>query len=141
MKFNPLTEEQLNAPAYEAGKYSFRVIEAEEKTSKKGNPMIKVSLEISSGHRKPIVVNDFLLSNEKAQWKLSGFCKSIGKEELYKSGEMGVFDIKEQRGMAEFQYEEYEGKKYLRVKNYLEKDEQDIEPEQSNEELDDDIPF
>jgi len=141
MNFTPLTEEQLSQPSYEAGEYKFRVTEAEEKVSKTGNPMMVVNLEIIAEGRKPIHIKDYLVATEKGAWKLSSFCKSIGKEGLYKTGAMGIFDIKEQRGNAYFDFEEYEGKKYLKVKYYVEPSEDVPPPVEDESEFGDEIPF
>lgn len=142
MQFTPKSEKEIYAPTYEPGTYKFRVIDASEEISKKGNEMIKITLEVSDGVNAPTRVNDFILNIDKSHYKLLNFCKAIGKVSLYESGNIGVFDIKEQRGKANFHYEEYEGRHYLKVKDYLEKKENTLaNDEQQPSDPDDDIPF
>lgn len=141
MQFTPKSEEELNSPTYPSGEYGFRVIEAEETVSKAGNPMIKVKLEIQKGHLSPLYINDYLLT--ESHFKLYSFCKSIGKKELYESGRISPFDLKEKSGHAKFDFEEYNGKKYLKAKAYIAKENQTASGVVVHEDdaLDDEIPF
>lgn len=139
MKFPVLTEDELNRPAYEPGIYWFTVKKVEETESKAGNPMFKIEIlvDFERGH---LAMADYLLCTREASWKISQFCKAIGKEDLYKSGNIDPLDILNKQGKCEVHFElnKENGKKYLRVKSYIIPEKTDTEVEVT---LNDDIPF
>lgn len=139
-EFKPLSDEELKAPMYPAGIYSFRVKSANIGFSKSsGNPMITVFLEIKEEGKQPITIKDYLV--ETMMWKLSTFCKSIGKDGLYKNGSIEESQIINSEGFADFIYEksDKDGKEYLKVKNYIKKESENASPD--DEFLNDDINF
>lgn len=137
MKFPVLTEEELNRPLYEPGEYWFTVKKVEETQSKAGNPMLKIEIvvDFERGH---LAMWDYLLCTKESSWKISQFCKSIGKAGLYKTGNIEPIDILNQQGRCEIHHQsnKEDGKKYLRVKTYIIDDSVKTEPE-----LNDEIPF
>lgn len=93
MKFQPKTEEELEAEANEnllpAGTYDFEVLAARERTSKSGNPMIEVEVEVFHDNGS-IKVKDFLM--EAMQFKLLHFCEVAGLESKYAAGDLEDVD-------------------------------------------------
>lgn len=138
MKFEVLSDEQLNKPMYEPGIYWFIVKKVTEKISKAGNNMFQIEILVNFGNGMTLMLYDYLLCTKEASWKISQFCTSIGKEGLYKTGNMEPIDILEQRGKCELHYQinPRDEKKYLRVKSYLK-----TEENEKKEEFNDDIPF
>lgn len=139
MRFPVLTDEELNKPLYAPGTYWFTVKNMEEAVSKAGNSMIKIEITVFFENG-PLAIYDYLLGTKEASWKISQFCKSIGREGLYKMGNIEPVDILGQRGKCEIHYQENDGKKYLRVKSYI-IPEKNNETETVEEKLDDEIPF
>lgn len=152
MKFNPIDIESFSS--YEAGEYYFKVIKGESLTSKKGNPMIKLEVAVQVGNKK-LIMWDYLLEpilsigemlNDKEKYKfykLSQFCKSIGKEGWYKMGEINVLNLAGQEGKCycDLQLNEQDKKEYLRIKYYIEPN-TDEQPSVNDPAFkDDDIPF
>lgn len=80
MAFQYKAKAPVAAPEYKplpAGKYKFKVIDAEEKKSKNsGNQMLEVVLRVN-GDDGPKVW-DYLVFTEKALWKVDQFFASIG---------------------------------------------------------------
>jgi hypothetical protein len=119
-EFKPLSEQEIKSPTYTAGTYKFKVLEALVGYSKSsGNPMLTLILELHEKGKATINIKDYLV--ESAQWKLLSFCKSIGKEGLYKEGAIEGSQIVGLTGFAEFVYEknDKDGREYLKVKNYI----------------------
>jgi len=88
MRFTPKTDEEINAENMLApGIYSFEVINAENKVSKKDNEMIVLSLQIfdhDGNHAQRI--NDYLL--ESMAFKLKHAAEACGFGDQYKSGDL-----------------------------------------------------
>lgn len=122
-EFKPLSDQEIKSQIYTAGTYKFKVLEALVGYSKaSGNPMITLILELNEKGKSTINIKDYLV--ESAQWKLSSFCKSIGKEGLYKEGAIEESQIVGLTGFAEFVYEKNDKdcREYLKVKNYIKPD-------------------
>ena len=63
MNFTPKSEKELSEEnLFPAGIYPFEILEATDKTSKKGNDMIELKLRVFHGERHQIV-NDYLLES------------------------------------------------------------------------------
>ena len=61
------------------GNYGFRVIEAEEETSKSGNPMIKLKLRLIKGGKDGSACFDRLVFTPAAHWKIDQFLSSCAR--------------------------------------------------------------
>jgi hypothetical protein len=91
MKFTPITEQEAEAQSssiWPDGTYDFEVKEAEEKTSQAGNEMTELQVWIfnKEGDRK--MVFDYLVSSEKASWKIRHFAASCGLIRQYETGSL-----------------------------------------------------
>lgn len=119
--------------------YKFVVSHAEEALSKAGNEQIKIEVCVVNENGDNKNFNDYLVGQQNCAWKLSQFSKSTELYDVYKKSGLGVSDVSGASGMCELHYEEYEGKKYLRIKRYLFDETKDFSVE--SEKLDDDLPF
>lgn len=100
MKFQPKTEKEIAEEGLiPAGTIcDFEVIEAEEKTSKAGNPMIALQLKVWRPNGSTSLIRDWLLLDQ--MWKLHAFCGSVGKLAEYDAGEIDPFELKGCTGRA-----------------------------------------
>ena len=64
------------------GEYPAMVETAEEKTSKAGNPMLVVELNVYKNDGNTVTVKDYLITGGQysADWKIKNLCKSAGIE-------------------------------------------------------------
>jgi hypothetical protein len=84
LKFQPKTDEEIKrAGLVDPGTYDFEVMGAEDKTSKKGNPMTVVILKVFVGERTR-EMKDYLL--EVFPKKLKHFAYGIGMAKGYDDG-------------------------------------------------------
>jgi hypothetical protein len=90
MRFEPKSEEELKSVVLAPGVYDGEVLKAEEKTSKKGNDMIVLTLKFYGAGDDATVVNDYLLDSMPK--KLRHFCEAAGILDLYESGEFQADD-------------------------------------------------
>lgn len=86
LKFTPMSDEEIKrAGLIASGTYDFEVVTAEEKTSKKGNPMIVVSLKVFvGGAERPM--KDWLL--EIFPKKFKHFLYGVGCSRMYDDGDL-----------------------------------------------------
>lgn len=100
MKFTPKTEKQIAEEGLiPAGTISdFEVLEAEEKNSKAGNPMVALQLKVWRPDGGTALIRDWLLLDQ--MWKLHAFCASVGKLAEYEAGEIDAFELKGCTGRA-----------------------------------------
>ena len=106
MKFTPTAEEQQERRTFEpfpAGEYDYEVAEAEDTTSKAGNEMIHITLNVfnAEGHKR--VVHDYLL--DSAAWKIKQFAASAGLLERYNSGEIEAYEMSGKTGRLKLKIE------------------------------------
>lgn len=85
MRFTPKNEDELN-PLIPAGVYDAEVVKAEEKESKKGNPMIAITLRVFMPNGDTVLLNDWLM--EAMLEKLLQFCNAAGLRAIYDQGEL-----------------------------------------------------
>lgn len=152
MRFKPKTQEELDSMnLFKAGIYSFKVTNAQDQTSKSGNEMLKITLEIYDDMGNIHHLFDYLL--EAMAHKLHSFCKSVGLLELYKNGALhsndcigkcGLVEIGIEKGKENPQGGFYADKNA--VKKYLdEKSRQTSTPSTQSSKtesgFDDDLPF
>lgn len=91
MKFTPLDEEALNAQRgiLKEGEADFEVMIANDKFSKSsGQPMIELKLKVWDCEGKEGIIFDYLVGN--VQWKLHQFLASVGRLDLYESGDVNT---------------------------------------------------
>lgn len=97
MKFRPMSREEADKKRFsvlEPGRYNARIVHAEETTSKAGNDMFVVELEVF-GPDGPVIVKDYLLPTPKMIWKLLHLAEALGIEAKYQAGEMRPADVVE----------------------------------------------
>lgn len=105
----------------EPGEHTLRVVEAKEDTSKGGNDMIKLTLQVvrKDGSKGPKLF-DYLVFTAAAFWKVDQFLKAA--ERHPGAGEEINIDADDLIGIeveAELKIEEHEGKKSNKVESYL----------------------
>lgn len=89
MKFQSKSRNEIEAETLlPKGVYDFQVVKAEEGTSKKGNPMIKVCLRVFAPNGGTPFVWDYLL--EAFLGKLLNFCEATGHMDDYNRGELNA---------------------------------------------------
>jgi hypothetical protein len=96
MEFKPRTEQEIaDSRLLKKGEYDFEVLDATEKTSKAGHPMIELKLRVwsASGGR---VLTDYLLAETPA--KLRGAAAACGLLTAYETGSLSDNDFKGKRG-------------------------------------------
>jgi hypothetical protein len=90
MNFAPKSEKELkDALVIPEGEYDYEVIDAEEKTSKKGNEMIEITLKVFHGDSFR-TITDYLM--EAMAFKLRHFCEAGGIIKLYDNGTLTASD-------------------------------------------------
>lgn len=89
MRFQPKTEEEIAvANLLIGGDYPFEVVNAEEQTSKAGNDMVKLRLNVINAEDRGHTIFDYLVGTEGAAYKLRHFAESVGLLAEYERGEM-----------------------------------------------------
>jgi len=87
MKFTPKTQEQIDTEnLLPEGAYDAEITSAEEKTSKKGNPMIEVNLKVYGANGGFRIVRDWLM--EAVPHKLLHCAESLNLRAEYDAGEI-----------------------------------------------------
>ena len=100
-KYTPLNREELEAKndfePLAPGRYDFQVHKATEKTSSSGNDMIELILDVYAGDR-TYKVWDYLTFTVKSQYKPWNFCKAVGLEKDFETGELTAFQCEGRSG-------------------------------------------
>lgn len=134
--FTPKTEQEIQEEGLlPAGIYPFEVIKAENQMSKKGAPMVKLTLNVYNGESEKIVF-DYLL--EAMAYKLHAFCKHTGLQDQYDSGALNVDDMVGKSGFVKLKVQksdEYGSQNS--ISNYVERPPQNLDEALGG----DDIPF
>ncbi|MCH2134148.1 MAG: DUF669 domain-containing protein [Phycisphaerales bacterium] len=89
MDFNPA--DSGNSSSFELlpeGTYDIEVIDAEERTSQKGNEMIALTLQANHPDGYTVRVWDYLVSVAAATFKIEQFCNAAGLTEQFKAGRL-----------------------------------------------------
>ena len=60
------------------GYYPAKIVAAEEKYSKSGKPMLQLKLEVDAGGTRTVDVNEYLLLDSTAPWKVEQYLAAIG---------------------------------------------------------------
>lgn len=89
MNFTPKKDEELNSfDVFPKGEYDFEVVKAVDETSKAGNTMIKLEIDIFAPNGKKSRVFDYLL--ESLAYKLKHFCQAVGLHDEYEEGNINA---------------------------------------------------
>lgn len=97
MNFKPKSDDELNTfDLFPTGEYDFDVIKAIDDTSKAGNDMIKLELDVYATNGKRTRVFDYLL--ESLSYKLKHFCEATGLAKEYESGDLSAEMCKNRAG-------------------------------------------
>ncbi|MEE2908280.1 MAG: DUF669 domain-containing protein [Planctomycetota bacterium] len=89
MEFNP--SDAGNSSGFELlpeGTYDIEVIDAEERTSQKGNEMIALTLQAQHPEGYPVRIWDYLVSVAAATFKIEQFCNAAGLQQKFKAGRL-----------------------------------------------------
>jgi hypothetical protein len=103
----------------EPGEYYLEIIDWEEKTTKKGDPMVKIVCEISAGQPfEGKSINDFICIIPSMLWRLKVLLKCLG---LPHEGEVSVNPDQWQNRVfkAEIIQQEYNDKIYNKIGNFI----------------------
>jgi hypothetical protein len=115
MNFRPKTEKELEQsrllPDCDA---PFEVIEASDATSKGGNPMIKLKLNVFGPNDRQVHIYDYI-SDAFMEHKLRHFCFCVGLGAAYESGTLTARQCLGRQGYAHIVLED--GKDGFRDKN------------------------
>lgn len=148
--FNPMTEEELNsASMIEEGFYDFEVVKSTRKTSKSGNPMAELNINVWDKEGKQHLIFDYLVFSTVPLniKKVKHFCDAVGLQDQYKQGqipeELERYCGKVLIGIQEEKPNPNGGcwpKKNI-VVDYLKSDKESSKKPIESNELNDDIPF
>jgi hypothetical protein len=103
MNFKPHTEQEIaDGKLWAKGVYPFEILDAFEKTSKAGHPMIELKIRIASdkGSR---IIPDYLL--EQTPEKLRHACAACGLLEKYETGCLSNDDFVGKQGRLKLSVE------------------------------------
>ena len=152
MQFQPKTQEEIREQVKSRysillpGVYDFEVLEANDRISKKGNPMLELLLNIAEytpeGSLKNYWVRDYILSDN--QPRLFELCEAINMLGDYERGVLDPVDLQGKCGRAEIIIRKDKEGQYPdqnSVKKYIAKKFESQEPSKQAQSLDDDIPF
>ncbi len=106
MEFNPQDAGDRGAfTLLPEGLYDIEVVEAEERTSQKGNQMIALTIEARHPDGYPSRVWDYLVSTPAAVFKIKQFCDAAGLTSHFESGRLTVQDCHNRRLKAKIMIE------------------------------------
>lgn len=119
------------------GRYSFKVMKIEEKFSKTGNPMLKLTLKLNYDSKPTGISWDYLVDSEDVSWKRKHFLESLGLGDLWDKHEITITDcdlIMKANGICEIIQETMpNGAPTNKIKDYIKALEQKM--------IDDNLPF
>src|SRR5262249_13125259 len=126
MKITPITEEEIKyLRILPEGEYDFLIFDAIDTTSKSGNEMIHLILDIINNNKK-YIIHEYLLNNEINIEKIRNICESIGILDKYNSSIIEAKDFKDKKGRAKVSIKN--DNDYIKnvVKKYIKKETVDI---------------
>jgi len=95
MEFNPQDAgDRGSFTLLPEGLYDIEVVEAEERTSQKGNQMIALTIEARHPDGYPSRVWDYLVSTPAALFKVKQFCDAAGLTSAFESGRLAIQDCR-----------------------------------------------
>lgn len=116
MNFKPKTEKELEeSRLLPESEYPFEVIEASDATSKGGNPMIKMKLNVYGKDRSAHIYD--YISDAFMEHKLRHFCFAVGLGSAYEAGTLTARQCLNRQGYATISLED--GKDGFRAKNVI----------------------
>lgn len=135
MKFNPAELTELTSNLWNAGAYEFKVLDATEVTGMYGE-QIALTLQVLNGEKTKNV--KVWLSpttkDNKPDLRLMFFCKSVGLEEKYQSGELLDSDCMYKSGYLYLgQGKSKNGDDINVVQRYLSKEDFELERNKHND--------
>lgn len=133
--FAPVLDQKPKYQLLENGIYEFEVKRVDFLTSKKGNPMMKLSLAIWDKTGDLHWVTCYL--TEAMLYLLKHFCDSVGIEDKYELGKIESIDVLNKTGRCKIKIEKSEG---YPEKNVVE-DFLRSTPKQDPNFVSDDLPF
>lgn len=147
MNFTPITAEEAEkakktGSLWEAGDYGFDVQDALEKTSKAGNDMIELVLNVYNEHGDVKQVRDYLL--ESIAWKIRSAAQACGLSTEYDSGHLTAMDFVGKSGKLQLKIQKSKDPQYGDknvVADYYMAVSGAVTPAKKPVELDDEIPF
>lgn len=89
MQFTPITKEEADKKTFQVlpkGIYDFEILSADEKVSKKGNPMIETKVRVFANDGSSTNVFDYLM--ESMAFKLRHCAEACGLIEYYNDGKL-----------------------------------------------------
>ena len=96
MNFQPRTEQQIaDSKLWNKGLYDFEILDAFERKSKAGNPMMELKHRLTDGNRSRII-SDYLL--DETPEKLRHACAACGLLDKYETGCLSNDDFVGKRG-------------------------------------------
>lgn len=150
MKFAPKSEEELLVSGlYPDGIYDYEILTAEERTSKKGNDMIKLEVRVFNHEAgNAITVDDYLVDVPSMEFKIRHAAESCGLLDQYSTGFIQASDFVGRCGKLRLGQQEGalkdEGTRYRSrnvVEDYIKPSGREVSKEKTERELDDSIPF
>lgn len=98
MQFTPKTEEQIMEDnLFPKGEYAFSIANAEDAISQKGNPMIKMTLNVLNDQGRSQIIYDYLM--EAIPHKLRHCAIACGLEDEYNSGSLEPYQLQGKEGI------------------------------------------
>lgn len=98
MEFNPQDAgDRSSFTLLPEGTYDIEVVDAEERTSQKGNQMIALTLEAKHPDGYPSRIWDYLVSTPAAVFKIKNFCDAAGLTQVFESGRLTVAECQGKR--------------------------------------------
>lgn len=99
LNFIPKTEKELSSiNLFEPGTCAFEIIEAFQKNSKNGNPMIELKIRIWDKNGREKIISDYLVVIPEMEFKIKHFCDATGLEDKYNSGTLEDIDCVNKNG-------------------------------------------
>lgn len=141
LQFEPKKEEELTA-LLKVGVGDFKVLKAESKKSKTGNPMIELILEVWDCEGNKSNIFDYLILNghDLSLRKIRHFCYSVGLESSYEEGKLNASQCADKFGKLQIGIQKDKNGQYPdknSVQDYIY-----IKKNTTNEnKIDDEIPF
>jgi hypothetical protein len=115
-------------PSYEAGlepmplpegAYEFSVIDANDKTSQSGNPMIELQLAIKGPNGDELRIFDHLVFVKSMTWKIDHFRTSTGEQVVKGPASLDAIDCIDRCGKALLTIERFGGRDQNKVSDYI----------------------
>lgn len=137
LSFQPQTEEEV-LNLLKPGIYSFEVKVAEDAVSKKGNPMIRLSMVTWDDKGRERYITDYLMT--AMMFKIKHFCEATGLEDKYNAGSFSAADCVGKAGKFKLRIDDGQKSGYA-PKNEVQDYVKEAPAQAANDFLDDDIPL